>query len=360
MVLTSRQPADVLPQPSTPMKFIQQLFDGPIDIVGDVHGEMPALESLLVRLGYDPAGRHPKGNRLVFVGDLVDRGIDSPSVVERVAEMVEAGRAQCVLGNHELNLVRGQAKEGNGWFQSADADHDAAGGHFNASARVSDSQRKSFITWFGSLPLALERRDLRVVHACWHPESVEILRHESRGTLEAYEALDAELNLKLEQDGAFRKRAQELRTWKTELSDPNAHIPLLEGIGKVDSLKQTGHPMKALTSGLERMTPAPFFATGKWRMAERVAWWNEYDEEQAVVFGHYWRWPLAEEDAAARSRGPNLFTGYGPFEWLGPRRNALCVDWCVGVRWLERQQMVSPHVGRVGALRWESKEIVLD
>ncbi len=65
-------------------KLIQELFSGPIDIVGDIHGEIEALRQLLKSLGYDQYGIHPDGRRLVFVGDLVDRGPNSPAVVELV------------------------------------------------------------------------------------------------------------------------------------------------------------------------------------------------------------------------------------------------------------------------------------
>ncbi|WP_231867716.1 metallophosphoesterase [Snodgrassella sp. CFCC 13594] len=46
-----------------------------LDIVGDVHGEWSALTHLLHHLGYDDLGRHPQGRKLVFVGDLCDRGL---------------------------------------------------------------------------------------------------------------------------------------------------------------------------------------------------------------------------------------------------------------------------------------------
>ena len=74
---------------------VQPLFDGPLDIVGDIHGEIAALDALLERLGYTPDGRHRKGRRLAFLGDLVDRGTDSPAVVERVAGMHAAGECGC-------------------------------------------------------------------------------------------------------------------------------------------------------------------------------------------------------------------------------------------------------------------------
>ncbi|MFI0908964.1 polynucleotide kinase-phosphatase [Streptomyces abikoensis] len=88
---------------------------GPFDIVGDIHGCRSELESLLTRLGYDlvrdDAGRpvdaaHPEGRTAVFVGDLVDRGPDSPGVLRLVMGMVAAGHALCVPGNHENKLGR--------------------------------------------------------------------------------------------------------------------------------------------------------------------------------------------------------------------------------------------------------------
>ncbi|WP_425582383.1 polynucleotide kinase-phosphatase, partial [Streptomyces synnematoformans] len=78
---------------------------GPFDLVGDVHGCASELETLLTRLGYVD-GVHPEGRTAVFVGDLVDRGPDSPGVLRRVMGMVEAGSALCVPGNHENKLGR--------------------------------------------------------------------------------------------------------------------------------------------------------------------------------------------------------------------------------------------------------------
>ncbi|AJT63761.3 hypothetical protein T261_2076 [Streptomyces lydicus] len=90
-------------------------LSGPFDIIGDIHGCRSELESLLGRLGYalerDALGRpvdaaHPEGRTAVFVGDLVDRGPDSPGVLRLVMGMVGAGHALCVPGNHENKLGR--------------------------------------------------------------------------------------------------------------------------------------------------------------------------------------------------------------------------------------------------------------
>ncbi|MGW1895525.1 polynucleotide kinase-phosphatase [Streptomyces sp. NPDC002004] len=78
---------------------------GPFDIIGDIHGCRSELETLLTKLGYLD-GVHPEGRTAVFVGDLVDRGPDSPGVLRRVMGMVAAGNALCVPGNHENKLGR--------------------------------------------------------------------------------------------------------------------------------------------------------------------------------------------------------------------------------------------------------------
>jgi protein phosphatase len=86
---------------------------GPFDVIGDVHGCRGELESLLGKLGYlltrDEHGRpvdaaHPAGRTVVFLGDLVDRGPDTPGVLRLAMGMVRAGHALCVSGNHEAKL----------------------------------------------------------------------------------------------------------------------------------------------------------------------------------------------------------------------------------------------------------------
>lgn len=87
-----------------------------LDIVGDVHGCDDELDALLVALGHpvSPGTPHPQGRRIVFVGDLVDRGPATPAVLRRVMDLVAAGRALCVAGNHDVRLaeaLRGIAVE---------------------------------------------------------------------------------------------------------------------------------------------------------------------------------------------------------------------------------------------------------
>jgi protein phosphatase len=88
---------------------------GPFDIIGDVHGCFDELESLLHELGYRWTTdswsalrelRHPEGRRVVFLGDLVDRGPKIPQVLRLVMETVASGVALCVPGNHDMKLLR--------------------------------------------------------------------------------------------------------------------------------------------------------------------------------------------------------------------------------------------------------------
>jgi len=86
---------------------------GPFDIIGDVHGCADEVVELLEKLGYGIGAsdggfeiRPPEGRRAIFLGDLVDRGPESPEVLRLVMGMVASGAALCVPGNHDAKLVR--------------------------------------------------------------------------------------------------------------------------------------------------------------------------------------------------------------------------------------------------------------
>lgn len=103
-----------------PMPTDQRHQHGPFDIIGDVHGCCDELEDLLGRLGYRlswsddahwggrrPVIQAPAGRRVVFVGDLVDRGPRTRDVLAIVHTMVEQdGTALLVPGNHDVKFLR--------------------------------------------------------------------------------------------------------------------------------------------------------------------------------------------------------------------------------------------------------------
>ena len=91
---------------------------GPFDIIGDVHGCIDELTELLQNLGYKiEEGQnsefdygfkvtHSENRQVIFLGDLVDRGINSPKVLRLVMSMVKGGIAYCVPGNHDMKLQK--------------------------------------------------------------------------------------------------------------------------------------------------------------------------------------------------------------------------------------------------------------
>jgi hypothetical protein len=343
-----------------PPRFVAPLFDGPIDIVGDVHGEIDALNDLLRVLGYDEDGNHRAGRRLVFVGDLIDRGPDSVGVVLKVARLVQAGRAQCILGNHELNALRETPKEGNGWFLPKNHDH--VQGKFQNSRAASDDHRAQLREFFDALPLALERPDLRVVHACWHAPSIDALRRAAAaGIVPAFQRFAEESRHRLEATGMMEQYERERHDHARALFDPDAKVPFLPGIAAIDESKQMANPVRLVTSGIERQAGEPFFAGGKWRMVERVLWWDEYADGVPVIFGHYWRQPAAGARAGSGKGGADLFAGKSCSQWLGPDENAFCVDFSVGRRYVERERGLAVGSGtRLAAVRWPDRELVFE
>ena len=67
--------------------------------VGDIHGNLRALDDLLDRLTPEIGG----GDTLVFLGDYIDRGPDAKGCIERILELTRTTPAEVVglLGNHE-------------------------------------------------------------------------------------------------------------------------------------------------------------------------------------------------------------------------------------------------------------------
>ena len=335
------------------------LPSGPLDIVGDVHGERRALEALMAAAGYDRAGRHPEGRTLVFVGDLVDRGPDSPGVVDLVRRLVDAGRALAVLGNHELNLLRGRRRAGNDWFWAEGSEADR---RFAPFAQVGAARRAELLAFLDRLPLALTRPDLRVVHAAWHGGAVARLAaedpQEPRGAL--FDRLEAEVDAVLAAEGLMAQVDAVKVAWRERLGDPDASVPMLDALGRRDEARQMRHPLRVLTSGLERCATRPFYASGRWRFSERVRWWADYEDEACVVVGHYWR-QFQPLDRLALGKGdPDLFSGVAPLHWLGRRQKVFCIDYSVGARWQERREGRPGERTRLAALRWPERELVLE
>lgn len=330
------------------MALIQTLAEGLLDIVGDVHGEFDALQALLGHLGYNPAGHHPDGRRPVFVGDLGDRGPDSPKVFGLVQEWVASGAAQCIAGNHELNLVNNDPKAGSGWFFPSRAAHPNER-DYEPFARAGEAERSHIRAFIDRLPLILERADLRIVHAAWSAPDVAALR--GVGTLSIHAAYQ-HFNDASRQADLDRKARDEAAAY--DLEDRDHEPPMLHAVARRDVCAQMSHPVKVLTSGVEREAIEPFHASGKWRFTNRVAWWDDHDDRVPVAIGHYWR-----RVPAPATNDEGLFTGIPAFAWMGRHHNVFCVDYSVGARWEERRDGLAPGSRcKLAALRWPERTLM--
>jgi len=295
----------------------------------------------------------------VFIGDLSDRGPDSPAVVELVSDLVSRRLAQCILGNHELNLLRQEHKEGNGWY--FDTNHDQVENKFLDSRPLDRVKRQGLSDFLAGLPIALERNDLRLVHAAWHPASILELRSSRLSALEIFNNHHASAERLGEDTGLKQQSDVEKASVGDEFKRRDAHVPLLPALAAYDALLQDSNPISIVTSGIERVAKTPFYAGGKWRMVNRYAWWQDYQDDVPVIVGHYWRWPTAASREAFSKGDPDLFSGIQSNECFGAKKNVFCVDFSVGARYMERKAGVyNQFQCRLGAVSWPERELVMD
>ena len=257
-----------------------------LDIIGDLHGNLLAFVRLARHLGYavdSDIGRgdwsHPEGRILVFVGDLIDRGNKSLELAELVMSLVEQGRALCLMGNHEYNLVA---------WRVLGHPPKHSNGPTIADVEERSERWERVLGFFATLPIAIELPDLRVIHAAWHRDAfaaVEpVLGREPQGlSSEFSDPIDVlEDHIRLVSPFVLEPT--------TGLAPGLPSAPLLPPANDL--------PHEILLKGFERETPEPFLDNdGKERRALRVRWWDEgaadVPRDRMTVYGHYWNLPPA-------------------------------------------------------------------
>ncbi len=138
------------------------------DIIGDIHGHSEVLKALLEHLGYEVCRngrttyRHPDGRIAVFLGDYINKGPDSPGVVEIVQNMVKNAGAIALMGNHELKEILKHYKE----------DRESA-----LFKQIGDIETyEKCIDFLKKLHPFYQIGSALFVHACWPPGDIEIIR----------------------------------------------------------------------------------------------------------------------------------------------------------------------------------------
>ena len=118
----------------------------PTYAIGDLQGCQASLLHLLDELKFDPAA-----DRLLFVGDLVNRGPDSLAVVRFVKSLGDA--AICVIGNHDLHLLA--LSEGFGRVHKGDT----------LDEILAAPDRDALLRWLRQQKLAWREGGFMMVHA---------------------------------------------------------------------------------------------------------------------------------------------------------------------------------------------------
>ena len=145
------------------------------------------------------------------------------------------------------------------------------------------------------------------------------------------------------------------------LRDRNECPPLLATIARKESLEQMANPLRIVTTSSMITAKEPYFGGGKWRMAERDAWWDKYQEDTPVIIGHFWRQFSRFNNRISGVFGKDLFAEVKPHAWMGTKHNVYCVDYSVGQRHLERKQSADDEFyGKLAALRLPERQVMHD
>lgn len=149
------------------------------DLIGDVHGCGMTLCHLLEDMDYRKVNgvyQHPQGRKVVFIGDIVDRGPNIRLALNVVREMVEKGHAHLIMGNHEYNVLAFCTPSRPG------SEHPYLREHTSRNAFIVEETMRQFepypqdwrdyLSWFLTLPLYQEFEHFRAVHACWDHELI--------------------------------------------------------------------------------------------------------------------------------------------------------------------------------------------
>ncbi len=292
------------------------------DLIGDIHGHHDKLTALLTKLGYRPHGesfRHPEDRKVIFLGDYIDRGPKIREVLHTVRNMVDAGDALAIMGNHEFNAVAFHTPDGKGGWLRERIEKNVKGHAATLTAFAGkEAEWAEWIEWFKRLPMHLDLGGLRAVHAAWDHRHIEMLNGaplmsdrflHAAATKGTPEHVAVEIMLKgpelelpegvfFEDKESIKRRNIRVRWWALEEGDAIAGMampePMFEPLGKV-------------TSGM--LADLPSYGR----------------DEPPVFFGHYWlpaHWErrsltpnIASLDFSA-AFGDNPLTAY---RWNGER-----------------------------------------
>jgi serine/threonine protein phosphatase 1 len=122
-------------------------------VIGDIHGEIDELKNILYKIDYKPTQ-----DRLIFVGDYIDRGANSYQVYKYIRDL-DDGKNIFLRGNHEemmIDAVLNEAKI-DLWYHN--------GGQATETSFPNHSALKEAARFFDSLPYYHSNSEYIFVHA---------------------------------------------------------------------------------------------------------------------------------------------------------------------------------------------------
>ncbi|KRE25631.1 metallophosphatase [Mycobacterium sp. Soil538] len=276
------------------------------DIIGDIHGCADQLEALLAAMGYRRSGsagayRHPS-RTAIFVGDLIDRGKQQLRVLEIVKTMVDAGSARMVLGNHEFNALAYATESPDRpgkYLRPHDDPTDTRSQknedqHHEFLEQVAGDTRDRYLEWFWNQPLWLDLGDLRVVHACWHQDSIDFLERELGG--DRLRSIDDLVRASTEGDPVYHAVETLLKGPEISLVDQN-QPPFLDKGGHPreqarlrwwDGGATTLRALAEIDDSYTTVDGQPYPPLPEIEVAKEYRAFV-YGDQVPVFYGHYWR-----------------------------------------------------------------------
>jgi serine/threonine protein phosphatase 1 len=157
-------------------------FGERIYAIGDVHGRFDLLSALMGRISADAKERPARRTKLLFVGDLIDRGPDSAQVVDHLQTMSRVSRNLIVLkGNHEEVMVqslRGDLETFTAWLTFGGREALMSWGVSEKDLSLPIERVRELavaavpiqtLSWMATLPFSYRSGDFLFVHAGIRP-----------------------------------------------------------------------------------------------------------------------------------------------------------------------------------------------
>jgi len=263
------------------------------DLIGDIHGCAVSLGMLLQRLGY----RRRRGvyrhadRQALFVGDIIDRGPRIRESVHLVRDMVEAGAAQVVMGNHEYNFLcystPGQPGSGLEYLRSHTPRHYRVLKETLAAFEKHPQEQRDFLAWIQDMPIFLEFEGFRVIHACWPQALLDQFAREYGGNRISETFLHRSV-----QPGTFECELMDRALRGTHMKLPNGEVMTSKDGYRRHYFRTKFWAQAPQCYGDVVFQPDPLpesIARMRLSDADRAQLLRYGADEKLLFVGHYWR-----------------------------------------------------------------------